>query len=265
MKGWTNYYTEMVSRNIGVITEEEQEILRRSTVAIAGCGGMGGLSALWACQIGIGSIKIADPETFEVSNINRQLGASRSTIGMKKVDVIKSILSDMNPEVKIKKYPEGITPKNSSRFVENSDIVIDAIDYNNLSASLNLHRDARKAGLYIYYAVAIGFGANLFIFSPNGMTIEEYIGLSSNTNLEEFNVPLDKFCPVIPSYADMDVVKKAALGQTFIPNIGLAQALGTGMTVGEVVLKLLNKREPITVPNFISFDIAEYRLFTKSK
>src|SRR4029077_14670114 len=62
------FYLERTDRNIGWITEEEQELLRRSTVAIAGCGGTGGVAAELLLRAGIGEIRIADPELFDSSN-----------------------------------------------------------------------------------------------------------------------------------------------------------------------------------------------------
>lgn len=57
---WSEFYREMVNRNIGVISVEEQEKLRKSCVAVAGCGGMGGLSAEQLVRLGVGRVKIAD-------------------------------------------------------------------------------------------------------------------------------------------------------------------------------------------------------------
>jgi len=259
MYRWSDYYKEMISRNIGIITEEEQEILKNSTVAIAGSGGMGGLSALWLCQIGIGGLKIADFDKFEISNINRQFYACQSTLGKNKSEAIGSLLLDMNPELNLEIYNKGVIKDNVEEFVSGTNAVIDGIDYTNLEASLNLHHSARMNNLYVFYAVAIGFGANLFIFAPDGMTLEEYIGFNGNDDLKSYKIPIEKFCPVIPSYVDPKIVQKAATGEIIIPNIGLAQAIGTGMMAGEVILRILDKRRPVIIPKYISFDVLDYR------
>lgn len=260
---WSDYYREMVSRNIGVIKEEEQEKLRNTSVAIAGIGGMGGFSALLLTQFGVGKLKIADPESFEISNSNRQITATNSNIGEKKVNVLSKFLHDINPEIEIEIFPEGITKKNVNQFVSKVDRVIDGIDYERFWVSVILHRAARGNGLFIYLSVAIGFGFNLFIFDPAGITIEEYVSLSPNVTEEEiknFTVPINAFCPVVPAYAHLEIVKKATLGQIPIPNVGVAQAIGAGVMVSELVLNILGRTTPITVPNFISLDIAERRV-----
>src|SRR3989338_5770836 len=73
-----SFYWERVDRNIGWITREEQALLRNATVGIAGCGGMGGMIAERLLRLGVGEMRIADPEVFDISNINRQFAATRN-------------------------------------------------------------------------------------------------------------------------------------------------------------------------------------------
>ncbi|HYF28845.1 MAG TPA: ThiF family adenylyltransferase, partial [Candidatus Paceibacterota bacterium] len=75
------YYAERVDRNIGWLTEAEQYALFGKVVGIAGCGGMGGAIAQSLLRLGVGEIRIADPEVFDISNINRQFAARRDSIG----------------------------------------------------------------------------------------------------------------------------------------------------------------------------------------
>src|SRR6266568_2247332 len=75
------YYNERTDRNIGWITREEQnEILRKSVVGVAGCGGMGGKINETFLRLGIGEVRTGDSEVFDISNINRQLAAGRATV-----------------------------------------------------------------------------------------------------------------------------------------------------------------------------------------
>ena len=74
-------YGQAFSRNIGWVTREEQQTLRRKTVAIAGMGGVGGSHLLTLTRLGVGRFHIADLDTFELANFNRQAGAMLSTTG----------------------------------------------------------------------------------------------------------------------------------------------------------------------------------------
>ena len=74
-------YHEAFARNIGWVTEAEQAALRGKRIAIAGMGGVGGVHLLTLTRLGIGAFNIADMDTFDVVNFNRQAGASMSTVG----------------------------------------------------------------------------------------------------------------------------------------------------------------------------------------
>lgn len=73
-------YSEAFSRNLGLISPSEQEKLRQSRVAVLGLGGVGGVNLVTLARLGIGRFTIADPDTFELANFNRQYGAMVSTI-----------------------------------------------------------------------------------------------------------------------------------------------------------------------------------------
>jgi len=74
-------YSEAFSRNIGLLSQTEQERVRGARVAIAGLGGVGGNHALALARIGFGSFSLADMDKFELANMNRQVGATIDTLG----------------------------------------------------------------------------------------------------------------------------------------------------------------------------------------
>src|SRR5688572_18341410 len=99
-------YAAAFSRNIGWLTQAEQDQLRRKSIAIAGVGGVGGFHLTTLARLGIGRFHIADLDTFEIANFNRQAGAMVSTIGRPKVDVLAEMARDINPECEIRQFPE---------------------------------------------------------------------------------------------------------------------------------------------------------------
>ena len=106
-------YDEAFSRNIGLFTLEEQDKLRRSHVAIAGMGGVGGVHLITLARTGIGNFTIADPDRFELANMNRQYGARVDTIGRSKVEVMAEGVRRINPEaiVRALNEPIGASPR----------------------------------------------------------------------------------------------------------------------------------------------------------
>ena len=119
-------YQAIFSRNIGFFTESEQDRLRRSTVAIAGMGGVGGLLAERLIRLGVGQLRITDPESFEESNLNRQFGSSMLNLGQNKAEVVFSQIRDINPQAQIYCSNTSITTENeASLFINDCDLVID--------------------------------------------------------------------------------------------------------------------------------------------
>ena len=96
------YFKEAFARNIGLLSEAEQEKLRRSRVGIVGAGGVGGFHLLNLARMGVGEFHIADMDTFEVANIQRQCGAFINTMGKNKAHALKDMALSINPHVNIK-------------------------------------------------------------------------------------------------------------------------------------------------------------------
>ena len=87
-------YDDAFSRNIGWVTAEEQQSLRRKRAAIAGLGGVGGAHLLALTRLGVGAFHIADSDAFDLPNFNRQAGALVSTLGRPKTDVLANMARD---------------------------------------------------------------------------------------------------------------------------------------------------------------------------
>jgi len=249
-----NYYQNFTKRNIGIFTKAEQNKLANSAVAIAGVGGIGGLAAERLVRLGITRLKIADPEKFEPSNINRQFGATAVTLGKNKARVVAAELKKINPSVKIKVFSEGITEKNVEKFLRNTNIVIDGIDISVPFKIRSLfYKVARKNKQFIVSSNAIGFGAVLYVFSPDGMSLEEFF--EAEENKPNF-MPFKKMCPVLPDYTPKNVTKKIVTGaQEYMPTISIGVGLASLWMAGELINIILKKKKIVTVPNCIALDL----------
>ena len=100
MSGFT--YAEMTTRNLGFVTPEQQQQLRAARMFIPGVGGMGGACFLTLLRAGVGHFTIADIDTFEISNLNRQVFAFTDTAGKLKAEVAAEAAARINPEAEIK-------------------------------------------------------------------------------------------------------------------------------------------------------------------
>lgn len=144
-------YAEMTRRNIGFVTAREQDSLRNATVFVCGTGGMGGACLLALARIGVGHLIIADIDTFEVSNLNRQVFCLTQTIGQHKAEATRDILRQINPEINVTLYREE-WPDHVEHAVNASAVVVNGTD--DLGASLLLYRTAKTLGKSVIDAYA---------------------------------------------------------------------------------------------------------------
>jgi len=178
-------YDEAFDRNIGWLTRDEQQKIRNSTVALAGLGGAGGFQAQALARLGVGRFKIADPDTFELTNRNRQIGATEETLGKQKVAVIRDMILAINPDASIAVYDEGIHTQNIDEFLEGADFVIDGIDFFALTTKFLLFDKCRELRKVVLTSCPLGFGASLITFSPDGMSFPDFFDLKPDLSDEQ--------------------------------------------------------------------------------
>jgi molybdopterin/thiamine biosynthesis adenylyltransferase len=264
-------YKAIFSRNIGFFTESEQARLRRSTVAIAGVGGVGGLLAERLLRLGIGHLKITDPGVYEESNLNRQFGSSLSNIGQSKVEAVYTLLRDINPQAQIDWDSKGIvTTDDAYSFTEDCDLVIDEMDFGLYRESISLQRAARDRGIYYAFASALGFGAMVMMFDPKGPTLEEYnklpVDLDLN-NIEKIDVPLERIAPVIPSYANKipaDMIEQIIAGERPGPTTSIGTGLASILTANETIKVILKRPDIVKIPQYIYIDLMDRQFIVGS-
>ena len=159
-------YAESFARNIGLLTVGQQERLRRSRVAVAGCGGGGGGYAAAMARAGVGAFTLADPDVFELVNVNRQYGATADTIGSPKADVMADVVRSINPEAEVTAMTEAVDEQNVGRFLAGADVVLDGIDFFAPDARRLVYRHARRLGIPVIVGGPIGWSAAWQVFPP---------------------------------------------------------------------------------------------------
>ena len=117
------------SRTELLIGKDGVDKLQKSKVAIFGIGGVGSYVVEGLARAGVGHLIIVDYDKYDITNINRQLGAAYSTIGKYKVDVMKQRILDINPNAIVEAYrPDEIEGGETAIVNSNIDYVVDAID-----------------------------------------------------------------------------------------------------------------------------------------
>jgi len=113
---WSSKYNQLISRNIGLVSYEQQEKIKETPIAILGVGGLGGPIAEQLVRSGCENIIICDNEKFDYTNLNRQI-VRLDDIGKEKVKVTKNLLININPEVHIRTFT-SITPTNIKKIFD---------------------------------------------------------------------------------------------------------------------------------------------------
>ena len=120
---------EQFLRTEMLLGSDALEKLHNARVAVFGIGGVGGYTVEALARSGIGQIDLIDHDTVSVSNLNRQILATHATVGMRKVDVAKNRILDINPECIVRTYPMFYLPETAEQFdFTQYDYIVDAID-----------------------------------------------------------------------------------------------------------------------------------------
>ena len=186
---------ERYIRNLGALTEEECAMLRTKTVFVAGCGGLGGYLIEMLLRLGVGTIRAADGDAFEASNLNRQLLSSPSTLGRSKAEAAADRAALVNPDVRFVAIDEFVTAENAAELIRGCDAVMDALD--NIGARRILARACAEEEIPLIHGAICGWSAQAAVVMPGEDLIDRIYPdgakLSSKTSLS-FTPP---FCAAL--------------------------------------------------------------------
>jgi len=247
-------YNEAFSRNIGWVTVAEQQILRRKRVAIAGLGGVGGVHLITLARLGVGAFHIADFDAFDLVNFNRQSGALLSTLGRAKADVLAEMAKDINPELDLQIFAEGVSPANLDKFLKGADLYVDGLDFFAFAARRATFAACARLGVPAVTAAPLGMGASLLTFLPGRMSFEEYFhleGLSEHEQAIRFLIGLSPSMLQRAYLADPGAVDLAARRG---PSTVIACQLCAGMAAAEALKIMLGRGKVYAAPVALQFD-----------
>ncbi|MBC7385844.1 MAG: ThiF family adenylyltransferase [Cryobacterium sp.] len=249
-------------------SEIAQLKLRDLRVGVAGLGGMGSNIAEILVRLGVGHLKITDPDIIEASNLNRQVIANRNTVGMKKAMASAQELRAISEDIELVVYDDGLTEENAQEFVSDLDVIIDEIDVSPLRPHVWLHREARKLGLPLYSGYIIGMGTHIYKFQGNEFTFEDFM----NHREDMYDKPthefiIDRFFRPRPGYmqADADVERMLiSARESSFPIFGASTYGSQSALVIRMIADQLGLGKSLTIPptpvmpEFIKMDALDY-------
>lgn len=252
-------YWERAKRSLGWLgnVEEEwranQERLRDCTIGIAGTGGIGGAAAIRLVRMGCRHLKIADPEVFELSNIQRQAGAALDTIGRNKAEVVAEQAFALTRDADIEVFPQGLNDETAVDFVAGCDIVTDQIEVFEWDAKYALHNAFRNSRAKAMYAVAtMGHGALVHKYTPDSMSIEELYQIPKGTRQAPDSARmLAAQVPwrILPPFPSIESLLRWGVEKREVPIFGAAPATSEGILIECIC------REVMDLPGTVEFPV----------
>ena len=146
---------DQYSRTQLLLGKEAMETLHHSRVAVFGIGGVGGYTVEALARSGVGALDLIDDDKVCLTNLNRQIVATRKTVGQYKVDVAEQRIHEIDPNIKVTTYKTFFTPETQDQFdFTQYDYVVDAID--TVTGKIALVVKAKEAGTPIICAMGAG-------------------------------------------------------------------------------------------------------------
>jgi len=253
-------YEKAFSRNIGWVTEDELQQLRSKKVAIAGLGGVGGAYLITLVRMGVGKFHIADMDDFDMVNFNRQIGASMSTIGQSKAETLRKMALDINPELDIVTFGEGVNSDNVTEFFDGADIYIDSLDFFVLPVRRMVFQYCHTHNIPAVGAAPLGMGTAMLNFLPGKMSFEEYFKLEGQSEQEQYLRFLVGMSPrmlqtnylVEPKGVDFEIHK--------VPSTPMTIDISAGVVATQALKILLGRGHVLSAPWSMQFDAYNNRL-----
>lgn len=168
------------SRNVPALSEAECSCLAGKTVAVIGCGGLGGYLIEYLARIGVGSIRCVDADTFDETNLNRQLLSTVSLLGANKADAAVNRIRTINPQIQTQAFPVFLDEANARKLIAGCDAVLDALD--NIHTRRVLANACEAEHIPYIYGAIQGWIAQAAISMPGDGLIEKLYPEGTLTN-----------------------------------------------------------------------------------
>lgn len=198
-------------RNQQMISTAQQLQLLQSTVAVVGCGGLGGYILEELARLGVGRIVAIDPDVFEEHNLNRQLLSSIKLLGTTKVDAAVQRIAEINPAVAVNPIKGAIDRTNGQAMLAAVDLVIDGVD--NIPTRLALAELCQQMNLPLVHGAIAGWYGQVATIYPGDDTLQKLYGSWIDGKGIEAQLGNPSFTPAVAASLQVAEACKLLLAQ----------------------------------------------------
>jgi len=198
-------------RNQKTFSTDDQLKLFRSTVAVIGCGGLGGYIVEELARLGVGQLRAIDSDVFEEHNLNRQLMSTISSLGKSKVEVTAARVNEINPAVKIVPFRVRFCKENANSLLADSDVGVDALD--SVATRLELAAVCGELGIPLVHGAIAGWYGQIVSQFPGEKTLQTIYGPCANGVGAEKRLGNPSYTPAIVASLEVAEVCKILLNR----------------------------------------------------
>jgi molybdopterin/thiamine biosynthesis adenylyltransferase len=198
-------------RNRRTISTAGQLKLLHSSVAVVGCGGLGGYAIEQLARLGVGRLVVIDPDHFEEHNLNRQLLSTLAELGRAKVEAAASRVASINPAVSVVPLQLAFGAAHGAALLAGVDVVIDALD--SIPVRLELSQACATLGLPLVHGAIGGWYGHVATQLPGDRTIEQLYGDATEPRGVEQELGNPSFTPAVIASLQVAEACKLLLGE----------------------------------------------------
>jgi molybdopterin/thiamine biosynthesis adenylyltransferase len=197
-------------RNRKTVSVHDQLILHRSSVAVIGCGGLGGYVVEELARLGVGKITVIDPDVFEEHNLNRQLYSSPENLGTAKVAAAAARIGEINPAITLIPIQSAFSKVNGEMLLAGCHVVVDALD--SIDTRLDLANVCTALNIPLVHGAIAGWFGHVATQFPGDDTLRTiYPAGKTNKGIEQ-TLGNPSFTPAVIASLEVAEVCKILLG-----------------------------------------------------
>ncbi len=232
-------YAELIDRNWGFLTAQDQEKIKEAKILLAGCG-LGSNIATLAARTGFTRFILADGDKVEINNLNRQ-AFRLEHLGKNKAEATAELIKEINPQAEMEILPHFITEKEAVSLVSKAELIVNMVDPGPVLFALN--RAARCQNKIAFFPLNIGFGGVALAFLPDSAILEEMLGEGVTENMIFLRLieRVTAYLPYLNNYMEKfsetkdDILRGARPG----PQLGVAASINASLIVTGMIRRVL--------------------------
>lgn len=197
-------------KNMSTLSQEENESLGTKRVGVIGCGGLGGYILEMLARLGVGELTAVDGDTFDTTNLNRQLFATEEVMGLSKTDIAVRRLRLVNSDVKVNPVQALLNAENAIEICRGHDVLVDALD--NVHSRLLLQKTAAELDIPMVHGAIAGWYGQVTTILPGDDTLSKLYQDVEDRGVEtELGNP--SFTPALVASLQVAEVVKLLIGR----------------------------------------------------